>query len=286
MAPTIVVELGKHCAYFEMCAGCLAVLLEKKPAAMEMVVDLHGGLINLANVLKDLALAQHLYRRVLSTLCSTQIFADSQSWIESHPDDTGVDAAYHYFVVSWMGRNGTAGCLRTNYQPSIRYTTGGGASATRWMSASESIPEWQRRLRRVSIVQGDMYKIIPQIEDKKGVAIYVDPTYLRETRAGGCKYLHELDEKKKGEDREDDHDRLADALGRFKKARVVVSYYDAPRLAVLYPDWTIRKCYRQKNLHVQNRRGVEKSTAPEVLLLNGPSYEVKTEVETQELLFQ
>jgi len=51
-----------------------------------------------------------------------------------------------------------------------------------------------------------------------------------------------------------------------------VSYYDAPELAELYPAWTVRKCYRQKNLHVQNRRAEGKCEAPEVLLLNGPSF--------------
>lgn len=38
---------------------------------------------------------------------------------------------------------------------------------------------------------------------------------------------------------DDDHARLAKELLRFKRARVVVSYYDDPRLAELYPDWTI-----------------------------------------------
>ena len=99
------------------------------------------------------------------------------------------------------------------------------------------------------------------------MALYVDPPYLKDTRAGGAKYLHEFEE--------DDHVRLAEMLGRFNQARVVVSYYDDPRLEQLYPGWTIRKCYRQKNLHVQNRRGAGTSVAPEVLLLNGPSLDNK-----------
>ncbi len=264
LAPTIIEEIGLHRSYFEICLGSAAVLLLKAPAAMETVCDLHGGLINLARVLQEPEQAYELFRRTSLTLCSTEIFKRSQMWIEGNPEATGLDAAYHYFVVSWMGRSGTAGCLRTNYQPSVRFTPGGGSSSTRWQSATDSIPDWHQRLRNVLILDCDAFEIIDKISDEEGVAIYVDPPYLKETRAGGAKYLHEFDEA--------DHQRLATALSRFEKARVVVSYYDDPRLDELYPGWIIRECYRQKNLHVQNRRGMGKCVAPEVLLLNGPSY--------------
>ena len=45
-------------------------------------------------------------------------------------------------------------------------------------------------------------------------------------------------------------------------------------LADLYPAdrWTKRCVHRMKNLHVQNGRGSKRTIAPEVLLINGPSY--------------
>ena len=247
LAPTIIEELGPHRAYFEVFGGSAAVLMVKDRASHETFVDLHGGLINLARVLQDLRLAEQLYHQASLTLCSSEIFLESQRWIEQHPEAEGLDAAYHYFVVSWMGRNGTAGCLRTNYQPSMRYTPNGGSGPTRWRSVTESIPDWYDRLRNVQIYRRDAFDVIGNIYDVEGVALYVDPPYLKATRAGGAKYLHEFEEA--------DHARLAEALGRFQEARVVLSYYDDPRLEQLYPGWTIRKCYRQKNLHVQNQRG-------------------------------
>lgn len=68
-----------------------------------------------------------------------------------------------------------------------------------------------------------------------------------------------------------DHGRLADALKRFTKARVVVSYYDDPRLDRLYADWTKLDCGRAKSLSVQGQRGSVSQKAPEVLLINGPA---------------
>ena len=70
------------------------------------------------------------------------------------------------------------------------------------------------------------------------------------------------------------HTQLAELLDRFQNARVVVSYYEHPMLVELYPEdrWTKRDVYRNKNLHVQNRRGANPTIAPEVLLVNGPSY--------------
>ena len=53
MAPAIVAELGKHTQYFEPFCGSMAVLFAKPPSQKETVCDLHGDLINLANVLQS-----------------------------------------------------------------------------------------------------------------------------------------------------------------------------------------------------------------------------------------
>ncbi len=264
MAKTIIEELGPHTAYWELFGGSATVLLVKERSPQETFIDLHSGLVNLARVLQEPSQAEALHWRASLTLSSTEIFRTSQEWILNHPQETGTEAAYHYFICSWMGRNGTAGCLRTNYQPAIRFTPGGGSSATRWRSAAESIPEWHDRLRNVSIIQRDAFEIIEKIADVENVAIYCDPPYLDKTLARSSKYLHGFEES--------DHVRLAEMLGKFEHARIVVSYYDDPRLAELYPGWTKRECYRQKNLHVQNRRGAGTCVAPEVLLLNGKSF--------------
>ena len=66
---------------------------------------------------------------------------------------------------------------------------------------------------------------------------------------------------------------VAAALRRFTRTRVIVSYYDDPALAALYPGWIKKLHTRTKSLVSQGKRGnLNETVAPEVLLINGPSY--------------
>ena len=83
----------------------------------------------------------------------------------------------------------------------------------------------------------------------------------REPVSSNSRYVHDFTS--------DQHAKLAATLTNFKRARVVVSYYDSLELDQLYGGWTKLDCSRHKHLHVQNKRGSERSLAPEVLLING-----------------
>lgn len=284
LAPLIVDELGEHKYYFEPMAGSMSVILAKEPAHHETVCDLHGALTNLAWVVQDAVLAPQLYDELQRVLYNDELYGISKSWLANF-EGTELDSnefkkplvswAYHYFIASWMGRNGTAGTQRINYQIATRWTAGGGSGPLRFRNAVASIPGWCERLRNVHIMRRNCFDVLPKVEDAEGVAIYADPPYLLSTRsnkdkdrAGGVgRYLHEFGP--------EDHKRLAVELQRFEKARVVVSYYDSPELEKLYPGWTKLGCARQKNLHVQNKRGMGVKEAPEVLLINGPSFTQK-----------
>jgi DNA adenine methylase len=280
MSSVITKQLGEHTSYWEPFCGSCAVLFAKEPCQQETVLDLHSGLTNLARVLADPVMAPDLYGRAARTLYANALYYDSLAWLDANPfppeGAADPEAAYHFLVVSWQGRNGTSGSVRNNFAPSVRFTPGGGASPIRWKSAVESIPGWHERLRNVAIMNRDAFEIIPRIADEPGVAIYVDPPYLKSTRGlgGGSMYVHDFDEV--GAPLfgvPDDHANLADMLRRFENARVVVSYYDHPQVRSLYVGWTVVEHTRQKNLHVQNRRGVGACEAPEVLIINGEAIE-------------
>lgn len=264
LAPRIVTELGTHSYYFEACAGSMAVLFAKEPTGHETVCDLHLALTNLAWCVRDEPTATYLFNLLNRTMYSDELYADSKGWLDTHhecPDKChDPEHAYHYFVASWMGRNGVAGTARVNYQIATRWTKGGGSGPLRFRNAVDSIPAWCERLRNVHILRRDLFDVLPKIEDDDGVAIYADPPYIEE----GDKYLHGF--------KPEDHARLAKELSRFRKARVVVSYYAHPKLESLYSGWTFLDCSRQKHLHVQNKRGTGGKEAPEVLILNGPSF--------------
>jgi DNA adenine methylase len=262
LAPAIVEELGKHTKYDEPFCGSCAIILAKPMASFETVNDLHGDLINLARVLKNETLAVELYGRLSRTLMHEGLFREAAERIRERGNVTAgaepnVDRADDYMLYAWLGRNGVAGTASYNQGFCVRYTKNGGPAGKRWTSAVESIPAWHQRLRGVTVLNRDGFEILERLEDSEGCAIYCDPPYL----VKGAKYVHDFTS--------DDHDRLAKLLSRFKKTRVVVSYYEHPRLADLYPGWRKRSIEVTKalvNQAMRDHSGATKVT--EVLLVN------------------
>lgn len=114
-------------------------------------------------------------------------------------------------------------------------------------------------MRSFIILNVDAFDFLECIEDSPGTAIDCDPPYL----VKGAKYVHDCGEA--------DHQRLAETLLRFKRTRVVVSYYDHPRLATLYPKWTIGRIDFTKAIANQAKRDDKGATkATECLLINTP----------------
>jgi DNA adenine methylase len=278
LAPEIVRQLGSHVYYFGGCCGSLSVEMLKEPCEHESVCDLHGALTNLAWVVQREELAVQLFNELQRVAYHDELYQVSKDWLDGWEateqeqlcDEPSVDWAYHYFIASWMGRNGVAGTSRINYQIATRWTQGGGSGPLRFKSAVASIPGWWQRLRNIHVLRRDVFHCLEQIEDASGVAIYTDPPYLLTTRSGrSSRYVHDFTDA--------DHERLATALCRFRHARVVTSYYADPRLSSWYPGWTMVDCSRQKHLHVQNKRGMGRFEAPEVLLINGAAYQPEKE---------
>jgi len=274
LAAAIVEELGPHSAYWEPFAGSLAVILRKPRTPMETVNDLNGDVINLARVIVDPQLGRDLYRRLSWTLMHEETFAACKDALRTAgelpaaPDEPDLERAVRYFVASWMGRNGTAGApLSDSGTYCVRYTTNGGHAGTRWVAACRSILAWRRRLAHVTFLNRDAFELLERIEDARGTAIYCDPPYV----VKGARYLHDF--------RPEDHTRLAVALARFQRARVVVSYYADPLIEELYPRdrWTWRAIEVSKAMAHQGARGPNDKRVVELLLCNGKSFAAAVE---------
>ncbi len=298
LAADICEELGPHTQYFEPFAGGLSIIFTKQKSQKETVCDLHGDITNLARVVSIEESAAVLYRRLQEVVFAEGLLQDARRAMDDGeiPASEGpgvwsfamVNRAYWFFLASWMGRNGTAGTQRLDYQIAVRWTNSGGSPTVRFQNAVESLPAWHQRLRNVVILTRDAFEIIPKFEDAPGTAIYADPPYPAETRTshdnadgGKGRYLHEFTHDGDGGifGGGDDHTRLADQLRKFKRARVVVSSYDCPRYRNLYQGWTFIKKTMPKLLHQQNGRSSPKVDAPEILIINGPSL-AGTDVET------
>lgn len=268
LASRIVELLSPHRVYWEPFCGSMAVLMAKPPCVMETVNDLHADLINLARVIQDSKLGPQLYRQLRRTLMHEQLFKEaaarykSRGYFAMAPEpDYDLPRAYDYFICSWLGRNGVSGTGSYNQGFCVRYTAQGGHAAKRWQSVIASIPAWRRRLANVTILQRDAFELLERIDDRKGTAIYIDPPYIEK----GAKYIHDFEQQ--------DHIRLAQMLGRFKETRIVISYYDHPKLKELYPDWEHIEIPITKSLDNQNRRDKENKgvvKVVEMLLVNGP----------------
>lgn len=274
LAPTIVEELGEHTAYWEPYCGSLAVLLAKPRSTIESVNDLYGDAVNLAMVLASDRWRELYERAGRQLLCEELVRAYRADLargdferVPADPRDVGelhVERACRFLAVAWIGRNGEAGTQCRNHSYAVRWTQSGGSPSVRWNAALESVPAWHERLRNVAILHRRASEVLGSIADEDRSVIYADPPYFKASRAdgGGSRYLHDFDDV--------DHEELAASLGRFRRVRVVLSYYDHPRLKELYPGWTRRTLLANKNLN-QTRRGRSKVQAPEVLLINGPS---------------
>lgn len=281
--PRIIAELGPHRSYWEIFCGSMAVLFGKPVCSLETVNDLHGDLINLAQVMRHPTLGAMLYRRLRRVLFHEDVLQEAIAAL-SLPmpgplgDQARLQRAFWFFVHSWFVRNGYCGTVTTDPGSfAVRFTHSGGSPSRRWTSAVSSIPAMRKRLRQVVILRRDAFELLGDIADRDGVAIYADPPYLVKS----CRYVHDFsgDGSPPGllGTSADDHCRLAESLGRFKRARVVVSYYAHEHLTTLYPPgpWTHIDASVTKGLpNAGDSDGDDPAPtkAPEVLIVNGPAF--------------
>lgn len=262
LAGRIVREMPTHKVYVEPFMGSMAVLLDKPESDIEIANDLHGHLVNLARVIQGDD-APILHERLSRCLFGEDTLRQSElalSRWDGAPQVFGgdIERAFHYHIVSWMGRGDASGTTAVPALP-VRYTATGGSPTVRFRSAVESIPAWHTRLKNVVITHGDGFEVIGKVADKPNTLLYLDPPYLDKSFS----YCHDF--------LADDHRRLADALGSLKEARALVSYYDDPRLEDLFPRSRWRRIDLTTTKHSGNssaRGEREAIAAPEVLLAN------------------
>lgn len=263
MAPQIVSHFGKHDQYFEIFAGSLSVLLAKEPCRHEVVSEKNQDVANLIRCLSQEESAAELWKASSLAPVSETLFAEAAERLADPFDgDSGlawrVMRACDFLLVSWQGPSGLAGTTRKP-RFAVRNTTSGGTVAARWRAVAESIPAWHERLRNVEFRCRDAFDLAGAAPDRDGTVVYADPPYLDATRAAGryaCDFTPH------------DHAKLAVVLNRFRKAKVVVSYYDAEILKAYYPGWKrVELAAPRKMKHVTGG-GQQQVAAPELLYIN------------------
>jgi len=226
--------------------------------------DLNRHAINLARVAR--LRAKDLIEELNNTMFSADDLAEAQKFCldiekkRNQPllfiDGSACDVialvdnfewARHYFVASWMARNGTAGTDgEFSAGLSVRWDAGGGDSVVRFRGAAEALADWHNVFQRCTFLcmdALDFVKIAPPkksgMKDAQGHGLYVDPPWPDD----GARYKHKFTVEIQRE--------LARLLALYKKTRVVVRYGDHPLIRELYPedrwDWNMLDGRTQAN---------------------------------------
>ncbi len=196
LAARIVGMMPAHTHYVEPFAGGLSVLLAKKPEGVsEVVNDLNGDLSIFWRVLTSESHFREFARIVEATPFAEFAWKDAEKPRSElrHGSDvpyvTAANTAAAFFI---RCRQSLAGRMNA-FAPLSRNRTRRGMNeqASAWLSAVEGLPAVHARLRRVVVLNRDALDVIRQ-QDGPNTLFYLDPPYLKETRAAGEVYEHEM----------------------------------------------------------------------------------------------
>lgn len=278
LAEEVGVELA-GCAWVGVaCAGGMCEV-GHLTARTILVNDLHRHVINLARVVADPMLRRVLQRELRRKLFHPDELIQAQARCRRREEPTSdglfgasampaapdVEWATDYFVCSWMGpgsKSGTKGEFDVGL--SLRWNAGGGDSNVRFRSALRSLAAWERVFQRCTFTVLDVLEFIAEAKQRdrkraeKGegggsYGFYMDPPFP----GPGDLYRYTFSIQK--------HRQVASELASLQRTRVVCRFYDVPLVREMYPEgrWTYRRL---------TGRTQTNGEAPELLVINGPSY--------------
>ena len=134
-------------------------------------------------------------------------------------------AAVNYFITQWMGRSGQASTEdEFDGKVSVRWTSSGGDSNTRFRSATNAINDFSVNFQRCNFTRLDFRVFLSNVKDLPTHGLYMDPPWPE----AGEPYRHPFTEK--------DQQELADAVKRFEQIRIVLRFGDHPMIRDLYKE--------------------------------------------------
>lgn len=216
-----------HTRYVEPFGGGASILLNKRPAEVEVYNDVNRGLVNLFRVLADADYFAKFLAKVSMLPVSRELYEENaRTWAGVHDP---VEQAVRWYYVARQSFGGEFGKSWASVVESS--TRGMAQTAAAWKSALEALPEIHNRLQRIQIECSD-WRTVLQRYSGPGWMAYCDPPYvLGARRAGG--YAHEL--------QDGDHVELIRALMSYDGA-VMLSGYDSALYAPLKEaGWDMRK---------------------------------------------
>jgi DNA adenine methylase len=228
--------------FCELFGGSAAVLINRKPSAVETYNDIDGEVVNFFKVLRDKK--DELIEKICLTPFSYEEFVKA---IEKKGDPTlsDVERARMFYVLARQTRTGLAQGASPGRWAYCTLTSRAGmaGAVSRWLGAIEDLPLIAQRLLRVQIENRPAIDVIERY-DSKETLFYCDPPYPHECRGDIHAYGYEMTDSQ--------HEKLAQALHKAK-GKVAISSYRCALMNRLYADWNCiealeKKCHSIKKM--------------------------------------
>lgn len=211
--------------YCEPFSGSGAVLLNRKPSAIETYNDIDGDVVNFFRVLRDRS--DELIKAISLTPFSREEFHKAIYGTSQGIND--IERARRFYIRARQTRTGLAQTSTLGRWANCINTSRSGMAGvvSRWLGGIESLQEIADRLLRVQIENRPAIDII-KLYDSSRTLFYCDPPYLHSTRGDSKAYGFEMQEM--------EHIQLAEVLNKIK-GKAALSGYRCELMDKLYKNW-------------------------------------------------
>ncbi|NEP85926.1 MAG: DNA adenine methylase [Okeania sp. SIO2C2] len=248
--------LPKTQHYCEPFGGSAAVLLNRKPSAVETYNDLDGEVVNFFRMLRDSQ--EELIQAIALTPFSREEFKIALTPPTEKISD--LERARRFFVRARQVRTGLAQTASVGRWAHCKLTTRAGmaGAVSRWLGSVEGLSEIVQRLLRVQIENSPAIEVIKRF-DSEETLFYCDPPYPHDSRTDKKAYGYEMTD--------DEHRKLAEVLHSVQ-SKVAISGYHCQLFDTLYQDWYCIDAPAKKAHSTNTRTDGKKQNRVEVLWLN------------------
>ncbi len=248
--------LPKTQHYCEPYGGSAAVLLNKKPAAVETYNDIDGEITNFFKVLRN-------EQETLIKAIGLTPFSREELRIaceEPTKELSDLERARHFFVRARQVRTGLAQTASAGRWAHCKLTSRANmaGAVSRWLGSVEGLSEIVQRLLRVQIENAPAIEVI-QRYDSIDTLFYCDPPYPHDSRTDINAYKYEMTEA--------EHRKLANILHAVQ-GKVALSGYHSPLMNELYGDWNYIESAPKKAHSTNTNSDNVKQERTEVLWIN------------------
>ena len=202
-----------HNAWVEVFCGSSAITLAKTAAPIEVINDLDGIIVNVFKQLRENS--EELIKLIKLTPYAREEFEKAKV---INVDDSDLERARKFLVVSMMTINATVGDPRCGFSVSSSYSRNGKeARVNRWNKLPERITNVVKRIRNVRVENKDAREIVKMFADRPATLMYLDPPYYVNRS-----HDYVVDAKEK-----EFHEELLELCCK-SKAMIIISHYENP----------------------------------------------------------